>query len=228
MNASRPTRSTVTLCLCLAVMVGALCYQHYQIAQLGDRLTASTTHQSLDELLVKLREVDDRLGQVENKSLVSHDDFRAGQQALSNRIDAAQDLAEQVAETAEGISRAATSASDFLALKADMETFGKQLHDLSKASVKQSSSVNAKSRRNTTDQKLSTIAQPPFTVVGIEHRGGERFLAVGPPDTTQLSQISFIQPGDTVAGTTWRLKALGGNSARFDVAGTPQIITVER
>lgn len=228
MNASRPTRTTMTLSLCIAALASALWYQHSQISLLDERITASTNSESLDELLLKVREVDDRMGQVEIKNLVSNDDFRASQQALSNRIDAAQKLAEQVSETGQDILLNTASASDLLALKADVTTIEKQLHDLSKAQSKPSPAATAKSKPNTTAQKLIPVTTPPFTVVGIEYRGGEQFLAVGPPESTQLSQIYLIQPGDTVAGTTWRLKALEGHSARFDVAGTTHVVPLER
>ncbi|OPE00635.1 methyl-accepting chemotaxis protein, partial [Pseudomonas aeruginosa] len=41
-----------------------------------------------------------------------------------------------------------------------------------------------------------------FSILGVEYRGGERFLSVAPPGSTQLSQIYLIRQGDAVAGAS--------------------------
>ncbi|SKB02336.1 hypothetical protein SAMN05421862_11918 [Pseudomonas extremaustralis] len=119
-------------------------------------------------------------------------------------------------------------------LKASVETVDSRLQELSKSQVKQPPEAASKpkviARKTPPPSKPSsstiTPKAPPFTVVGIEYRGGERFLSVAPPGSTKLSQIYLIRPGDAVAGTSWRLNSLDGKSARFDVAGTPQTVTV--
>ncbi len=234
MNLPRPTRTTVTLGLCLAVLAGLLGYEHHQLSQLSNSLAATADKESLDALLTRLGKVDERLDTVDGKHLVSNEDFRSGQQALSNRIDAAQAYAKQATESVQELSRNAASSGELVVLKASVETFDSRLHELSQSQAKQPPAAPPKpkavTRKSTPTPKLSTSAvtpqTPPFTVVGIEYRGGERFLSVAPPGSTQLNQIYLIRPGDAVAGTTWRLNALDGRSARFDVAGTPQTVTV--
>lgn len=232
MKSSRPTRTTVILSLCSAILAALLLYEHQQIALLSERLTTSANNESINELLVKVREIDDRLDQIDDKKPVSDEYFRAGQQALSNRIDAAQRAADQASEVAQDISSTATPTAEWLSLKAEVEALSVRVHELNRLRTKQPSAAQPRSKLNGTANKASSTPakqqDPPFTVVGIEYRGGERFLSVGPLESTQLSQLYLIQPGDTVAGTSWRLKALENNSARFDVAGTPQVVTVER
>lgn len=58
---------------------------------------------------------------------------------------------------------------------------------------------------------------PPFTPVGIESRGGERFLAVSPPGTHALGQIRLLARGERFG--TWQLQRLDRDSALFQVAG---------
>lgn len=58
---------------------------------------------------------------------------------------------------------------------------------------------------------------PPFTPVGIESRGGERFLAVSPPGTRALGQIRLLARGERFG--TWQLQRLDRDSALFQVAG---------
>lgn len=234
MNLPRPTRTTVILSLCLAVLAGMLGYEHHQLSQLSNSLAATADKESLDALLTRLGKVDERLDSVDGKHLVSNDDFRSGQQALSNRIDAAQAYAKQATETVQELSRNAASTGELVVLKASLETFDNRLHELSQSQIKQTPAAPPKpkavTRKSPPTQKPSTRVvaplPPPFTVIGIEYRGGERFLSVAPTGSTQLSQIYLIRPGDAVAGTAWRLNALDGQSARFDVAGTPQTVTV--
>lgn len=234
MNLPRPTRTTVILSVCLAILASMLGFQHHQLSSLRNSLAATADKESLDALLARLSKVDERLDSVDGKHLVSNDDFRAGQQALSNRIDAAQAYAKQATESVQELSRNAASSGELVVLKASVETLDSRVHELRQSQTKQPPAAPPKpkvvTRKSTPTPKPSTSAAtpqtPPFTVVGIEYRGGERFLSVAPPGSTQLNQIYLIRPGDAVAGTAWRLNALDGRSARFDVAGTPQTVTV--
>lgn len=236
MKLSRPSRTTSILGVCLVVLAGMLGYEHHQLTKLSTSLAATADKESLDALLTRLGKVDERLDTVAGKNLVTNEDFRAGQQALSNRIDAAQSYAKQATESAQEISQNAASAGELVVLKASVETLDSRLQALSQSRIKQTNAVPLKPKlkpvarqpKRPTPSATTTVTPqtPPFTVVGIEYRGGERFLSVAPPGSTQLNQIYLIRPGDAVAGTAWRLNALDGRSARFDVAGTPQTVTV--
>ncbi|RMM86569.1 hypothetical protein ALQ70_02712, partial [Pseudomonas savastanoi pv. glycinea] len=59
---------------------------------------------------------------------------------------------------------------------------------------------------------------------GVEYRGGERFLSVAPPGSTQLSQLNLIRPGDMVAGSNWQLNSLDDSRALFSINGSPRIL----
>ncbi|PHN67606.1 hypothetical protein AO286_25600 [Pseudomonas syringae] len=61
-------------------------------------------------------------------------------------------------------------------------------------------------------------------MVGVEYRGGERFLSVAPPGSTQLSQLNLIRPGDMVAGSNWQLNSLDDSRALFSINGSPRIL----
>ncbi|MFC6298084.1 methyl-accepting chemotaxis protein [Pseudomonas sp. CCM 7893] len=234
MNLSRPTRTTVILSFCLTIVAGVLGYEHYQLSKLSVSLTATADKDSLDTLLARFTKVDERLDAVDSKNLVPNEDFRSGQQALSNRIDAAQTYAKQAAETVQELARNAATTGELVVLQASLEAFDNRLLELSQSQIKQAPAAAPKptiiARKPLPPQKPSSTAvfpqAPPFTVLGIEYRGGERFLSVAPPGSTQLSQIYLIRPGDSVVGTAWRLNALDGRSARFDVSGTPQTVTV--
>ncbi|NAT00410.1 hypothetical protein CVE27_01970 [Pseudomonas syringae pv. actinidiae] len=78
--------------------------------------------------------------------------------------------------------------------------------------------------RKTTAQTKAAEATPPFSVVGVEYRGGERFLSVAPPGSTQLSQLNLIRPGDMVAGSNWQLNSLDDSRALFSINGSTRIL----
>lgn len=144
MNLPRPTRTTAILSLCLALLAGILCYEHHQLSQLRTSLAATADKESLDALLTRLGKVDERLGTVAGNHLVTNEDFRAGQQALSNRIDAAQAYAKQATESAQEISQNAASAGELLVLKASVETLDSRLQELSQSRIKQTTAVPLK------------------------------------------------------------------------------------
>lgn len=233
MNLPRPTRSTLLLSFCLVLMVGGLVYQHFQITQLRGSIDGAAEKTSIDAILTRLSNIDERLDSVDGKHLVSSEDFRAGQQALSNRIDAAQAFAKQVNETVQDLSRNAATSGELLVLKATVETLDGSVQVLRKAQSKpppliipkRSAAKSPPARK--AKPKPAMPEPPPFHVVGVEYRGGERFLSVAPPGSTRLSQIYLIRPGDAVAGTAWQLNALDDRSARFDVAGTPRTINIQ-
>ena len=65
---------------------------------------------------------------------------------------------------------------------------------------------------------------PPFSVLGVEIRGGERFLATALPGVQSLSQVHLLRPGDTQ--DNWKLEALGADTADFLVDGHVQHIVL--
>lgn len=66
---------------------------------------------------------------------------------------------------------------------------------------------------------------PPFTPLGIESRGGERFLSVSPLGSSSLGQVRLLGVGDRFG--SWRLQRLDLVSAEFRVEGhADQILMV--
>ena len=228
MNLPRPTRTTLMLTLCLVVLASALAFENHQLSLLTNSLETTADKDSLDALLTRLTKVDERLDAVDGKHLVTNDDFRSGQQALSNRIDTVQAYAKQATETTHDLSLRVTAAEEqAMVLKASIEMIDIRLQELSKPRTTEPPA--AVSPPKTVIRKKPTPAPqpPPFTVIGIEYRGGERFLSVAPPGSTQLSQINLIRPGDGVTGTAWKLKSMDGRLAHFEVAGLSRTLTVE-
>lgn len=223
----RPTPASMILGLCLAAMASLLGYQQYQLIQLRSGVDSAAEKTSLEAILARLNRVDERLDAVDGQHLVSNEDFRSGQQALSNRIDAAQAFAKQASYAVENLAQTTASAGDLLVLKATVETLDGSVRTLQEKQAKAPPLIVPPPKRGAFPVKPKPMEPPPFSILGVEYRGGERFLSVAPPGSTQLSQIYLIRQGDAVAGTTWRLTDLDDRTAHFDVAGASRSVRIQ-
>lgn len=228
MKLPRPTRTTLIFSLCLIALASVLAYENHQLSLVSNNLAATADKDSLNALLTRLAKVEERLDAVDGKHLVTNDDFRSGQQALSNRIDAVQAYAKQASETTHDLSLRVTAAEEqAMVLKASIEMIDIRLQELSKPRTTEPPAAVSLPKTVIRKKPPPAPQPPPFTVIGIEYRGGERFLSVAPPGSTQLSQINLIRPGDGVTGTSWKLKSMDGRLAHFEVAGLSRTLTVE-
>lgn len=228
MKLPRPTRTTLIFSLCLIALASVLAYENHQLSLVSNNLASTADKDSLNALLTRLAKVDERLDAVDGKHLVTNDDFRSGQQALSNRIDTVQAYAKQATETTHDLSLRVTAAEEqVMVLKASIEMIDIRLQELSKPQASEPPVVAPPPKPVIRKKPPPAPQPPPFTVIGIEYRGGERFLSVAPPGSIQLSQINLIRPGDGVTGTAWKLKSMDGRLAHFEVAGLSRTLTVE-
>ena len=202
MKLPRPTRTTLIFSLCLIALASVLAYENHQLSLVSNDLASTADKDSLNALLTRLAKVDERLDAVDGKHLVTNDDFRSGQQALSNRIDTVQAYAKQATETTHDLSLRVTAAEEqVMVLKASIEMIDIRLQELSKPQTTEPLAAVSPPKTIIRKKPPPAPQPPPFTVIGIEYRGGERFLSVAPPGSTQLSQINLIRPGDGVTGT---------------------------
>ena len=228
MKLPRPTRTTLIFSLCLIALASVLAYENHQLSLVSNDLASTADKDSLNALLTRLAKVDERLDAVDSKHLVTNDDFRSGQQALSNRIDAVQAYAKQATETTQDLSLRVTAAEEqVMVVKASIEMIDIRLQELCNPQASEPPMVAPPPKPVIRKKPPPAPQPPPFTVIGIEYRGGERFLSVAPPGSTQLSQINLIRPGDGVTGTAWKLKSMDGRFAHFEVAGLSRTLTVE-
>lgn len=59
--------------------------------------------------------------------------------------------------------------------------------------------------------------EPPFNVVGVELRGGERFLSVAAPQAASVLDVWLLREGDAVGA--WHLQTIEARTAMFRVDG---------
>ncbi|WP_175687267.1 hypothetical protein [Burkholderia multivorans] len=66
--------------------------------------------------------------------------------------------------------------------------------------------------------------EPPFRVVGVDMRGGERFLSIAAPATTSLANVRLLREGESAGG--WQLQSIEAHAALFLVNGQTQRVAL--
>lgn len=228
-----PIRKYLPITAGLLILGGVIAFQQYQLSKLSSAMSGAAEKVSIDALQNRVSAIDDRLDTVSGKPLVTMEDFRISQQTLSSRIDAVQATAQQAQQAATDVTRTAANAGDLLVLKADLESLDGKLQQMSRpqaqaaAPAPKPSSSKPKPKPAPVKAPAPPQEPPPFQMVGLEYRGGERFLSVAPTGSTRLSQIYLIRPGETVSGSTWRLKAVDERTATFDAGGTTRTLSIQ-
>ena len=200
----RPSPASMILGLCLTAMAGLLGYQQYQLIQLRSGVDSAAEKTSLEAILARLNRVDERLDAVDGQHLVSNEDFRSGQQALSNRIDAAQAFAKQASRRREPgsnhrLGRRSPGAQGYSG------DAGRFCPHAAREASQGAAADRASAQTPHTRQAQAETQTDGASALLDPWRGvsrGERFLSVAPPGSTQLSQIYLIRQGDAVAGAS--------------------------
>lgn len=223
-----PSGKKILIAMGALALGGTLAFQQYQLATMRNTLTEAADKTTIKALQGRLSDIDGRLDTVAGKPMVSMDDFRASQQALSARIDAVQAATAQ----AQDLARTSASASELVVLKADVEALNNKLQKVATSRPTVATTkppVQPKPRRKAAAAKAAPAPQtpPPFQMVGLEYRGGERFLAIAPSGSTRLSQIYLIRPGEFVNGSSWHLKSVNDRTATFDVDGATRTLNIQ-
>lgn len=125
--------------------------------------------------------------------------------------------AQEIQELRDGQAARATEA-DLTALRARLEQVEQQLLDLKTQPSPLPPSLSATKPKKTARPKPAPLS-PPFSVLGVESRGGERFLAIAPPDSRSLTDVRLLHSGEQLGA--WHLKVLEPNSAIFAVVAQP-------
>lgn len=77
--------------------------------------------------------------------------------------------------------------------------------------------VPAPTRTRKNQSSRTRAAVPPFKVVGLEMRGGERFLSIQPAGGAPSPLTGVLRPGESEAG--WRLETIEDRTAVFQNNG---------
>ncbi|UVL43163.1 chemotaxis protein [Pseudomonas sp. B21-040] len=203
------------LCLAFAGLSGGLYNQYQRVAELQNMNTQY--QQTLDTLQRgsnALKDAQEKL-QYALKDLKQMVD--TGEQQANTLDPMLDQWAQEIQELRDGLTARATAA-DMTALRTRLEQVEQQLLELkTQPSTPPSTSSTAKPKQ--TAHPKPVPLSPPFSVLSVESRGGERFLAVAPHDSRSLMDVRLLHIGEQLG--TWHLKVLEPNSAIFTVAAQP-------
>ncbi|WP_454866916.1 chemotaxis protein [Pseudomonas lini] len=203
------------LCLAVAGLSGGLYNQYQRMVELHS--TNTQYRQTLDTLQrdsSALKDAQEKL-QYALKDLKQMVD--TGEQQANTLDPMLDQWAQEIQELRDGLTARATAA-DMTALRARLEQVEQQLLELkTQLSTPPSTSSTAKPKQTAHPNPISL--SPPFSVLSVESRGGERFLAVAPHDSRSLMDVRLLHSGEQLG--TWHLKVLEPNSAIFAVAAQP-------
>lgn len=106
--------------------------------------------------------------------------------------------------------------------KTSPQARGEKKTQSARESVTRSGSTEIKKAK----RSVSRIAAPaaPFSLTGIEHRGGQTFAVIVPSGASSVSQMKLLSPGDVSEG--WVLRAINGNEAIFTLNGTERRLSI--
>jgi len=209
----RPTLYSAIQGATLILLVGTAVYLGGKLSTLSTVVAATPSHEGLDSIQLHVKRVDAELKGLQSLSCVTEADFQVAQQVLLQRVEAL--AADRSVETVvSGLAALTTQVENtegaLLTLKAAVEAPPSPVTAPIPASAVApgSSSTAPKAIR-----PRKTSSRPPFTVVGLESRGGELFLAVALTGMRRLEDIELLRPGRVFLG--WRLEALEPSKARW-------------
>jgi hypothetical protein len=203
------------LCLAVAGLSGGLFNQYQRMAELQS--TNTQRLKNLDTLqrdLSALKDAQEKL-QYALKDLKQMVD--TGEQQANTLDPMLDQWAQEIQEMRDGLADRAT-VKDLIALSGRFEHVEQQLLELKTQPPLLPPTSSANKPKKTARPKPVPLS-PPFSVLGVESRGGERFLAVAPHDSSSLIDVRLLHAGERFGA--WHLKVLEPHSAIFSVAAQP-------
>ena len=203
------------LCLAIAGLSGGLYNQYQRVAELQS--TNTQYRQTLDSLQhdsSALKDAQEKLHYAlkDLKQMVD-----TGEQQANTLDPMLDQWAQELQELRDGLAARATEA-DLTALRARLEQVEQQLLDLRTKPFPPPPTPSATKPKKTARPKPVPLS-PPLSVLGVESRGGQRFLAVAPHDSRSLTDVRLLHSGEQLGA--WHLTVLESNSAIFAVATQP-------
>lgn len=202
------------LCLAVAGLTGGVYKQYQRTAELKN--TSAKQLQTLDTL----QRDSNALKDTQEKLQYALKDLRqmidSGEQRINTLGPMRDKWPQEIKELRDGLATRAAE-TDMTALRARLEQVERQLLDL-KSNPSPPPPPSTGKPKKAAPSKLTPLS-PPFSVLGVESRGGEQFLAIAPHDSRFLVDVRLLHSGEQAGN--WRLKALEPTSAIFAVTMHP-------
>jgi myosin heavy subunit len=203
------------LCLAVAGLSGVFYNQYQRVAEIQS--TNTQRLQTLDTLQRDsnaLKDAQEKLQYAlkDLKQMVDTSEQQAN--TLDPRLD---QWAQEIQELRDSLAGRANVA-EMTSLRVRVEQVEQQFLDLKTQPSPPPPSLSVTKPKKTVRPK-PTVLSPPFSVLSVESRGGERFLAIAPHDSRSLMDVRLLHSGEQLGA--WQLKVLESNSATFAVAAQP-------
>lgn len=91
-------------------------------------------------------------------------------------------------------------------------------------SVAHAQSTSTKKTKRSAGRTAAPATAAPFSLTGIERRGGHTFAVIMPVGASAVSQMQLLSPGDNSEG--WLLRSVNGNEAVFTVNGAERRLSI--
>ncbi|HFH3285706.1 chemotaxis protein [Pseudomonas aeruginosa] len=206
------------LCLAAAGLAGALYNQHQRTAELQASAAKSTPHlESLQRDSSKLLDAQEALRHELDELRFAVD---SGAQQASTLDPLLDQWAQEIQALRNDLGERATE-TELAALRTRVEQAEQQLKSL-KAKLRSNAPSPPAKPRKAVRPSIPAPLSPPFTVLGTEFRGGERFLVAAPLGSRSLAEVRLLHHGERIG--SWHLKTLGTASAIFTVPERPDQI----
>ncbi|HEE4993077.1 TPA: hypothetical protein R7I52_004178 [Klebsiella pneumoniae] len=194
-----PLLRVATITWALLISAGAV-VNHVALSNLATQAGGSAQSTQVAALETQLAELGQQLeAQRQQPSTLTTAQFETERQAIDQRVSRIeQALGERL--TAESLSP----------LQRRIEQLEARL-----AKAAQVAPTPTRTRKNQATKPK--VAAPPFKVIGLEMRGGERFLSILPMGAAASPLTGVLRPGETEAG--WRLETIEDHTAVFQNGG---------
>lgn len=115
------------------------------------------------------------------------------------------------------------AAEETRALAVDLQTLQARVNGI-ETRLEKARQVASAARPRAPVATKPKVQDPPFRVLGVELRGGERFLLITSTAATSLAGARLLREGDAEGG--WQLQSLEAQAGVFQVNGQTQRIAV--
>lgn len=205
------------LCLAAAALAGALYNQQQRIAELQSAAAKPTRHlQSLQQDSSRLREAQEALRQ-------EMDELRLALDNGARQTDTLAPLQDQWAQEIQALRDELSTRSSETELATLRERLEQTEQKLQALEAKRLSTAPPYGHaRKAVRPPAPAPVSPPFTVLGSESRGAERFLVLAPLGSRSLAEVQLLRRGERIG--SWHLKTLGYGAAIFTVPERPDQI----
>lgn len=191
--------------------------QALKLSELAESMELVPKASSIEGVVEQQEALRDDLQQFTSSEWISKAQYQTDQNELRRQIEAASQPIASVELQA--------LKEDLRSLAEEVERTAQNLAALQKIMTDRPATAVATSRRKSPRGAPRKI-DPPFTIIGLEWRGGESFLAVMPVQGGRLADVALMRAGDT--HSSWRLSAIEPGAAQFALPdGNHQILKFE-